>query len=425
MTGAYLRRVAIAHQTLHWFIIGLLTPVLSLIQIEKGLNLVEIGFTTTVMSIAVVLLEVPTGSVADTIGRKRTYVLSTGVQGVGLVLLSVATGLPGVAVGLMLFGIARALSSGTMEAHFVDEFQRLAPEGDLHAFLARINIFVLAGLAVGGLIGGYLPETLGVVLARVDVFDRFSGNLIVAALIAALQALLTTILVRERSPVAGDERGAAMVERFKAVLETSFRIVLRDRLVLVLMIGAATWGVAFAGLETFWQPHLATLAEGNGAERTTAGGTVVFGLVTMGYFLAGAVGSALAVGFSRVFRGRLASVVAALRVGCGVLFVALSLQRGVGSFAVFYLTLFCLNGVAGSPEETLFNEAVPGRVRSTLLSFRSLSLQLGGAVGALVLGLVAEYRSIALAWQIAGAAFALSALLFVRAARGERMSVSS
>ena len=71
-TYGHFRRSALLNQTLHWFIIGLLAPVLSLIKLEKGLNLVEIGVTTTAMSIAVVLLEVPTGGVADAIGRKRT-----------------------------------------------------------------------------------------------------------------------------------------------------------------------------------------------------------------------------------------------------------------------------------------------------------------------------------------------------------------
>ena len=189
MTYRYLRRVAVVHQGMHWFIIGLLIPILALAQLEKGLSLVQLGFTGTVMSLTVVLLEVPTGGIADTIGRKRTYLISNAVQAGGLLLLAVAGGLPSVTVGLGLFGVARALSSGSIEALFIDEFQRLSPEGNLQPFLARIELAALAGLALGGLVGGYLPDTVGAYLARYRLFDRFAATLLIAALTAALHTV--------------------------------------------------------------------------------------------------------------------------------------------------------------------------------------------------------------------------------------------
>lgn len=417
MTYRYLRRVAVVHQGMHWFIIGLLIPILALAQLEKGLSLVQLGFTGTVMSLTGVLLEVPTGGIADTIGRKRTYLLSNAVQAGGLLLLAVAGGLPSVTVGLGLFGVARALSSGSIEALFIDEFQRLSPEGNLQPFLARIELAALAGLALGGLVGGYLPDTVGTYLARYRLFDRFAATLLIAALTAALQALLTTVFVHEQTPdrgATGDSSGSA---RLVTVLATSLRIVRGNRLILALMIAAGVWGVSFAGLETFWQPHVVSLGQGPGQ-------TAVFGMITMGYFLAGAVGSAAAASLSRLFRGRLSVVVATLRIVSGGLFVVLALGHSLGAFTAVYLILFSMNGLASSPEETLFNQAVPGSVRSTLLSFRSLFLQTGGAIGSLVLGFVAEHRSIRLAWQIGGVAFALSALLFVSTARSERAAPS-
>ena len=424
MTYRYLRRIAVVHQGMHWFIVGLLIPILALAQLEKGLNLVQLGFTGTVMSLTVVLLEVPTGGIADTIGRKRTYLISNAVQAGGLLLLAVAGGLPSVSVGLALFGVARALSSGSIEALFVDEFQRLSPEGNLQPFLARVELAALAGLALGGLVGGYLPDTLGAYLARYRIFDRFAANMLVAALGAALQAFLTTVLVHEQAPDLGTTWDSSGSTRLTTVLVTSLRIIRSNPLILALMIAAGVWGFAFAGLETFWQPRVLSLGQGAGRTMATPDRTAVFGTITMGYFLAGAVGSAAAAGLSRLFRGRLSVVVATLRIVSGGLFVVLALQHRLAAFTAVYLTLFSLNGLASSPEETLFNQAVPGAVRSTLLSFRSLFLQTGGAIGALVLGVVAEHRSIPLAWQIAGVVFAASALLFFYVARAERVGSS-
>jgi len=58
------------NQTFHWFIVGLLIPVMALLQLEKGLDLFQIGITIAVYSGTVILLELPTGGLADAIGRK-------------------------------------------------------------------------------------------------------------------------------------------------------------------------------------------------------------------------------------------------------------------------------------------------------------------------------------------------------------------
>jgi DHA1 family quinolone resistance protein-like MFS transporter len=61
------------NQTFHWFIIGLIIPVMALLQLEKGLDLFQIGVVGAVWGGTIMLLELPTGGLADAIGRKRVY----------------------------------------------------------------------------------------------------------------------------------------------------------------------------------------------------------------------------------------------------------------------------------------------------------------------------------------------------------------
>ena len=49
------------NQTIHWFIVGLMIPVIALFQMEKGLNLFQIGINMALYSAAVILFELPTG----------------------------------------------------------------------------------------------------------------------------------------------------------------------------------------------------------------------------------------------------------------------------------------------------------------------------------------------------------------------------
>ncbi len=77
------------NQTIHWFIVGLIFPVIALFQMEKGLNLFQIGINMALYSAAVILFELPTGGLSDTLGRKKVYLISLAVNlsaGVVLVL---------------------------------------------------------------------------------------------------------------------------------------------------------------------------------------------------------------------------------------------------------------------------------------------------------------------------------------------------
>jgi len=66
-----------------------LFPVIALFQIEKGLNLFQISINMALYSAAVILFELPTGGLSDTLGRKKVYLISLAVNlsaGVVLVL---------------------------------------------------------------------------------------------------------------------------------------------------------------------------------------------------------------------------------------------------------------------------------------------------------------------------------------------------
>ncbi|MDD1768296.1 MAG: hypothetical protein LUQ27_07035, partial [Methanomassiliicoccales archaeon] len=63
------------------------------------------------------------------------------------------------------------------------------------------------------------------------------------------------------------------------------------------------------------------------------------------------------------------------------------------------------------------NDQVPSKARSTLISFRSLMLQLGGVAGAIIIGYLADAASIPVAWTLAGAVLLVSAVAFAMLSR--------
>jgi MFS family permease len=403
-----LTAIAVIHQSGHWLSIGLVIPVLAIFQIERGLSLTQLGINGLIYSIMIAALEIPTGGLSDSLGRRRVYLISLFFSLMAAGVFIIAHTPLFIAAGFGIMGIARALSSGCMDAYFIDAYSSLAEGKDLQRFLARLGIFIPLALAFGALAGGFIPDWSGGFSQTVPFFDRYSCLFIVVLISILVQMAITLILIPDDRPSHGSAEIASGISRFPAILHDSFSLGLSNRAVLLLLLGSAAWGVSFAGLEQFWQPFVDNITIGRSPTR-------LFGYLTTGYFLVGSLGAMVSSRLFRIIGDRYGTAVGVLRVVMGGLFALLSLTRNVPFFALIYLAIFFLNGVNDSPEQTMFNLRVPASARSTLLSFQSLFMQLGGGTAGLIFGIISERYSIGLSWRIGGLLFALSGILFFRA----------
>jgi DHA1 family quinolone resistance protein-like MFS transporter len=420
MTRKKLLFVYTLNQTFHWFIVGLLIPVMALLQLEKGLDLFQIGITMAVYSGTVILLELPTGGLADAIGRKRVYLISLVMSFLSGFVILVAWNFYTMAVGTLLMGVARALSSGTMDAWFVDEFNKIEPEGNLQEALAKVGTFIPGGLGVGSLIGGLLPMSLGKITSQVPGFGVYSANLITIGILVIVQFLLTSILVVEHLH---PDRSSDIWSGFKQtpeVISTSMQYGLKNRVILMLLVSALAWGLGLSGLENLWQPQVKDIL-GSDSQ------TWIFGLLSTGYFLAGSLGYILITPVCKLFNNNYPKVLFGTRLLMGTFFFLLALQGSLVGFAVFYLTLFVFNGMSNPPHAAIFNAQVPEAKRSTLMSFESFFLQIGGLLGSLVMGYIANTVSISTAWFVGAGILSVSSLVYfflpVRRSQPDRLAI--
>ncbi|HZW27164.1 MAG TPA: MFS transporter, partial [Trueperaceae bacterium] len=144
--------------SLSWLFAVLPMPVMVLLAQSRGISLTEIGVVMALYSVTVAALEVPSGALADTLGRKRTFLLGGLLAIASRVAAVLAMDTAGFIVFALLFGVSRALTSGTLEAWFVDALQEEDASVDLQPALAAAGSFQLAGLAIGTLAGGALPD---------------------------------------------------------------------------------------------------------------------------------------------------------------------------------------------------------------------------------------------------------------------------
>ncbi len=392
--------------SLFWFATILPAAVQVLLVEARGLELSDIGIVFGVYGLVIVLLEVPTGGLADAIGRKRTALIALLVTLASEVAVLFAFSLPMFLLFAVLSGVGRALISGAPEAWFIDSLQAADPEVEVQPALAQANTFELFALAAGTLLGGFLPTLFTTLPAEgTAVLTPFSMTVVASGVMFIVTFLVVLFFMREQRPDEGEE-----VLGFRAlpeVISTALDLSRRSPIILLLFGATFAGGLALSSLETFWQPNFARLlgdVEGN---------SFIFGVLLAGSFGLAMVGSLLSIPLSRLFKKRysiVAAIFQALQGGFLILLALQSLSMAAGAF--FWLVYFS-RGVINSPHATLFNAEVPAERRSSMLSIQSLVFSAGAVVGSAGLGFVAEYSSIGTAWTIAGAALLVSVVCYV------------
>lgn len=221
---------------------------LVLLQLSRGLTLGQVGITMACYGATTALLELPTGGLADAVGRRPVLVASAVLGIVVFALMLVADGLALWIAIKILAGAARALDSGPLEAWYVDEVRRLDPGTDIRHGLSRIHAVEGVGLALSAVAGGLLPVAFG-----------GSYNAGVAAALAAqcLYSLGLLVLMTERREF--DRSAVARATRHvPAVIRAGLAVGLSPGPVCWLLAGAAVWVERWSGLSCSGNPVLPT-----------------------------------------------------------------------------------------------------------------------------------------------------------------------
>jgi MFS family permease len=395
VTSGGLTRTFVALRALRWLHVGIVLPFLVIIPHARGLSLSAIGVVFAVHSAVAVALEVPSGALADLVGRRRVLLAGAALSTASLLAFVPATGIAAFCGAIALLAAGRALISGSLEAWYVDTLRLLDPVAPLARGLSAGTAAEGLAMAFGALVGGAIVAVSG-----------YSAVLLAGAAAALLYLGAVAVLVREPSS-SRPQRPESVRHRVREVLATARREAAGSVTVQVVFLTAVAFGVSMSAVELLWQPRLATLVGTDGKHG------VGFGALVAGSMLAVALGAALSPMLNRrlgLTRGYvLAMVVAALFIA------ALGAPTSPLGFAVVYLCAYLGFGVADPMHYELLNDAVGATARATLISAESLATQGGALVANLSIGGLAAAHGVALAWAAAGAVLALSAAVAVAA----------
>jgi MFS family permease len=345
----------------------------TLFLLDAGLSNAQAFGANAFFTVGQVLFEVPTGVVADTWGRRTSFLLGAATLLVStlLYLLMWQARAPfwGWAVASILLGLGFTFFSGATEAWLVDALSFTGFTGNLESVMGRGQIASGVAMLTGSVAGGYVAQ-----------FTNLGVPYLLRSALLGLTFLVAFFLMRDLGFT--PERGKGAMDEVRRVVRQSIDHGWRKPPVRWLMLAQPfTMGV---GIYAFYalQPYLLQLY---GDERAFGIAGLAAAIVAGMEIVAGL----LVPWVRRLFSRRTHALLFATVVSTA----CLAIIGWTSSFvvAIAALVLLELTTSIGHPmRQAYLNGLIPSAQRATLLSFDNLMGSAGGVVTQPGLGRLAD-----------------------------------
>ena len=360
---------------------GFLFGVYPIFLHSRGLNQFQINSVLATYFVVLFLTDVPTGAFADLLGRRRSYVLGASLRVCAFLLYFTAHHYYVFLIAESIDGIGTTFGNGAIDAWGVDALDDAGYDGLKDRLFSRISQLTTIGFMGSAMIGAYVadiniawPWLLG------------AGGYLVSGAVGAL-------LMHDERPRATTVRIAAIPRQVAANVGGGIRAGLGAHTVFMLSVASAITVAAWAPYWISWPVMF---------NQSLAVGVWIIGWIYCGLSAARLIGAELSARLQGDESQRAARVSMLVIGASAMLFLAgLFGGRPVVSLAMlFVMNLF--TGAMMPLVQSWFNEQIESGNRATLLSFRSTFETMGGSMGLLLAGRIADTAGIPFQWQIAG-----------------------
>ena len=409
------RRVVVTYLTtnvLFTLATSIIWGVNTLFLMDAGLDIFQVLVVNAAFTAGQVVFEIPTGVVADTIGRKASFLL-------GMLALFASTlwyvgssvygwGLWSFIGASVLLGFGFTCQTGAVDAWLVDALDHTGYERP------REQVFAWGGMSFGiAMLAGTL---LGGVLGQFDLVWPYLARSAILLVAFAVTLAMMRDLGFEARPLSVRTFGTESRRIARAGVEFGWRNPVIRPLLFVSGLGGTFFLYAFYA----WQRYALDLL---GRELVW-----VSALLVAAFSAAGILGNLLVKpimrqGERRRDPGRVLAVMIAMggALMLGIAAVGLAgLTPGVWPLAiasVLWIGFGVMFGLMQPVRQAFINEQIPSAQRATVLSLDSFFSDVGGVAGQPGLGWVARAVSIPAAYALGSLALFASAPLYALAGR--------
>jgi MFS family permease len=367
--------------------------------LDAGLSNFEAFAANAFFTAGMVVFEVPTGVVADTVGRRASYLLGTLTLSASTLLYVLLWQLSAPfwqwALASVLLGLGFTFFSGAVEAWLVDALTATGYTGQMETVFGRGQVVTGVAMLTGSVAGGFVAQ-------QVNLGAPF-------VLRAAILLVMFAVAWRLMHDVGfTPNKGSRPLTEMRRIASASIEYGWRAPAVKWVMVQALfTGGVSFYVFYAL-QPFLLEL-HGDPEAYQIAGivAAIVAGAQIIGGFAAPLV--------RRMFHRRTSALIVAISLTAAVLAVI-----GIVENFWFVLGMIVIWGLlfaAATPiRQTYLNGLIPSEQRATVLSFDSMIGSTGGIVTQPALGRAADVWGYGPSYAI-GAGISALAVPFLALAR--------
>lgn len=394
---------------------------------KRGMSLFDLNVINSIYFLVVIFAELPTGAVADVYGRRKSFLVAAALYSAAMFVYYLSHSFTGFCLAEILAALGATCWSGTFQSWLVDRLKHHQYETPLFPIFARVSqIELLAGI-LGSLGGGYVANhslsanwlisggifiTCGVLAAFFMKEEYLGGRSLEKKEVYREEYEGEYKLIRHepfkrKGYLVSKQKGLKIItitriyhsgkqnksldKEYKEIVRNGLRIGIKNRTVrFLLLLGLALW-FAEQAPNMQWQPFFQKDLQTNSG----------FGWISAGISVAMIVGAQIAAFLAprwKDARGQM--IFSTLMMATAI---ALSgMMKSFPAALTIFLTFNLFRGAYKPITDTLLNNIIPSRERTTVLSFANMVFSLGGWLGLLVSGYLADKVSIPYAWLISG-----------------------
>lgn len=391
----------------------------TLFLMGAGLDIFQVMVVNATFTAGMVVFEVPTGVVADTIGRKASFLLCISVLFVTTILYVAAAGFgwgiwvfAGISV---LIGLGFTFFTGAVEAWLVDALDHTRYDKPHERVFARGQAVFSTAMLIGTVGGGFLGQM------------HLSWPYVARAALLVPTFFITLVLMKDLGFEGRPLTAATFGAEARKVFLDGVQFGWNQPVLRLCALAAFVEGLFFIYGWYSWQRYFLDLL----ARELVWVAGIVAALVSVSMI----VGNAMVGRLSTVASRRPAIIAVNTAVRATAILIAGLLgaltppeDRGVVLFSVvvlLYLIFGLSFGISKPVRMALVNRHIPSAQRATVLSVDSLFNEGGGVVGQTGLGFLSRSVSIPVAWIAGGAVLYLGYPLYRRAGAVEALPRTS
>jgi MFS family permease len=361
---------------------------------SKGLSGPAIFATVAGVWLVEGLFEVPTGILADMLGRRLSVLISFVMRAIGYSALFFFDSAAVAVAGTLFAAVGTTFYSGSMEAWAVDELGDSAGK-NLDQLFTRSRVAENAGLFLGTMVG-----------AALGMLNLAWPQLLAGSTCAIGAGVCALLMTEHHKPASRPEPGTLRAQvrtSLHEVVGGTRRTLRGDKVLVSLILGAALLWL-FRGI-----PGVQWTAS---FEQTAGGSLLVLGWMRSGSTLLEIPLLMGVMRFQHRSRGLRQWIITGAAIGGAVFLTLAALAESaavrIGAYVCFSLAIgVCMPGIRAA-----INERIAPQHRATALSVASLFNSLFTGLGLIVVGsTVPDLSSVSTSWPLAALGFALVGVL--------------